>query len=183
MAQSPVEFETIIISPFKPIHCDTWVKEEEPEGTVRAINRGFAAALGEWVVVFCDEVMPRQGWADNMLRVMRHHPQGMGAFSVVPHFDFKYFGKEFSPFMFIRRERAIELGGLLDPAYHAFYADPDLSMRLYEAGGQVIHVNESVLEFYNVHDHNHAMNVSRYLKQDRETFQKRWDHLGELIDP
>lgn len=162
-----------------------WVYDPVRKGVVNAINKGVDVARGEYLFSLSDEAILGEG-------ALKH----MEAFSQLndniplltpkhyPYYPFFYYKKAFAPFPFIHRSLLDKVGYFIDPAYKAFYADPDLSMRVWEAGYCVYEV-----QYASIHHPNnmscpaHVHNVNEYLLQDRETFRKRWDHLGEFKDP
>jgi glycosyltransferase involved in cell wall biosynthesis len=178
-------FEVVVVADFPDFELSElpyvlWILQER-RGVVQAACRGFAEAVGEYVFLFNDEsvlepfaleVLRRQE-PENQILSPEHHPP----------FNFVYYGRTFLPFPFGRRRLFERLGGLLDPIYRGFYADPDLSLRALAQGVELRTVPGSVLRHVNRHDAPHMQAVSRFLESDRATFRARWDHLGEFCDP
>jgi GT2 family glycosyltransferase len=152
-------------------------------GPIDAINAGLAVATGEYIFVFNDESM----LDPEALAVLYHEATNDPAVILTPRhlppFNFSYYGRPFAAFPFVHRDVITVLGGLFDPAFHAFYADPDFSMRAHAAGIPIRTVDNAVIRHDNRHDAGHAHNVNAYLAADRETFRTRWAHLGPLIEP
>ena len=103
----------------------------------------------------------------------------------LPAFNFEYYQRPFAPFPFVHRKVIDALNGVfIDPAYKAFYADPDLSMRALTSNIPVYTCETA--EIYHPNNMScpaHVHNVNAYLDQDRATFRARWDHLGKFVDP
>lgn len=185
-AAGTIAYEIIVIADFvldgPPIkHC-TWLTRER-RGVVDALNAGMAHAQGEYVFSFNDEsVLDRNALQflydeaeDDEVRILT--PQHL------PIFNFSYYGISFAPFPFVQCELLEALGGIADPAFRAFYADPDLSLRAHAQGIPVQVVEDAIIRHCNDHDQPHHENVSTYLTADRAAFRVRWDHLGEFRDP
>lgn len=183
-----VDYEVVVVGNAFPDHCPPvslkFVYEEIPRGVVNAVNAGFAVSDGEYVCTLSDEALVRQNWASNMLRFLAGFDGDVqGCPKVVPPSPFHYFNKIFAPFPFMRRDLIEKVGGLFDQEYRSFYADPDLSMRVYANGGTVAVCEASVVYHPFINDALHQKSVQLYADQDRATFIKRWGHLGEFKDP
>lgn len=192
-ASKDVDYEVILITDFavndefmEGIAKWQIIVEKERRGNIAAIAEGYEAARGEYIFTLSDEariypdtLFQLQEFCiscnNNILCSPRH----------IPDFPFYYYGKYFAPFPFCHRSLVDRIGGVfLDTAYKSFYADPDLSMRAHEAHIPVLHCREAmILHPNNMHDPAHKHNVSAYVKADRELFRKKWDHLGEFVDP
>jgi GT2 family glycosyltransferase len=185
-AAAGISYEVIVITDGAiPPVCDQAVTlvYRERRGPIDAINAGLAVATGEYIFVFNDEstldpealaVLYREATNDPAVILTPRH---------LPTFNFSYYGRPFAAFPFVHRDVIDVLGGLFDPAFLAFYADPDFSMRAHAAGIPIRTVDNAVIRHDNRHDAGHAHNVNAYLAADRETFRMRWAHLGPLIEP
>jgi GT2 family glycosyltransferase len=84
----------------------------------------------------------------------------------------------------VHRDLVQYLGGLFDPAYKGFYADPDFSMRAHETGIPIQIVDGAILRHANnMAAHGHQENLSAYYEDDQKLFRSRWDRLGAFRDP
>lgn len=178
-----VPYEVVIVADFaQPGDVDAvWIVRER-RGTVDAINVAYAAALGSHVFLFNDEAT----LAPNALKLLYLQslttPEWLLSPRHVPAYTFQYFGKSFPPFPFAHRDVFTQLGGLLDPAFKSFYADPDLGMRAHTAGVPIGVVPEAVIWHSNGHDEVKVANLQQYMAIDQATFRARWEHLGEFRD-
>jgi GT2 family glycosyltransferase len=152
-------------------------------GVVAAVNMAYKVAKGEHLFLFNDESTLDPECLARLMRQSLLRPEAIVTVHHEPVFPFVYYGLPFAPFPFARRKVFDDLGGLLDPVYRGFYADPDLSLRAHAKHVPIVTVEDAVLRHCNEHDAPHAQSVSRYLEQDRATFRARWDHLGVFCDP
>jgi GT2 family glycosyltransferase len=180
-----LSYEVIVVADFPepaPAPClhMTWIQSDR-RGVVDAVNRAEQQATGAYWFTFNDESVLEPGAIAALYR--EASPLEILTPRHVPPFRFEYYGRPFPPFPFVDRELLRVLGGLLDPAYRAFYADPDLGMRADKMGIPVRVVDDAVIHHANNHDANHWQAVDAYLNADRATFRSRWDHLGTFEDP
>jgi GT2 family glycosyltransferase len=179
-----VACEVIVVSDFAPDKSavyDQWLQRER-RGTVDACNAACAHAYGEWIFLTNDESIIQPGAIKALLDVAWMTPYCLWAPQHVPNYDFHYFGKKFVPFPFVHRDLLDAVGGLFDPAYKCFYADPDLSLRVYEKGYTVQTIERAIVEHNNGQDEAKLQNMSQYMARDQATFRTRWGHLGEFCD-
>lgn len=178
-------YEVVVVADFKSTVDDPRVRwiQRDRYGVVDAVNVACAEARGDHWFLFNDE----STLDPKALQILHDeavaHPGQLLAPRHEPPFPFAYYGLEFVAFPFAHRSVIQQLGGLLDPAYRGFYADPDLSMRAHAQGVPVRTVDAAVIRHANKHDQPHQDSVSAYLLADRAEFRKRWDHLGEFRDP
>lgn len=188
-----IDFEIIVISPFSPFDFGfdkriVWVKRDQRDGVVAAVNAGYPHATGIWITTLSDEVRVMHGWAKNMIDFLKDQKSldVMGNFRVVEHGEhpqFLYYGMLFSIFPFLRKSLADKIGGLFDPAFGAFYADPDLGMRVWAACGKVVTCpNAFVFHPYRRDEINERSRLN-HEEKDKETFIKRWGYLEEPNRP
>lgn len=180
-----IDYEVLIVAPFGPwekYEQARWIHEKEPKGVVHAVNVAWPEVRGIWVTTFSDEARAMTGWAKNMIDFLRRqdNPRTIGNFRVIEHGEhcqFYYYGQLFATFPFARKSAIEALGGLFDPVFGAFYADPDLGMRAWERGGQVVTCpNAFIYHPYN-RDRFNKENRRKFETKDKETFQQRWGHL------
>jgi len=191
-AAGRVPYEVVIVADFDPFNLAgfsisalercTWLQRER-RGVIHAVNEACAYARGEHWFLFNDESVLDPGALELLHCESLRHTRTLLGPRHVPQFPFAYYGLEFVPFPFAHRDLIAELGGLLDPAYRGFYADPDLSMRAHARRVRVRTLPSAVIRHCNEHDFVHAQSVSMYLEDDRRTFRSRWDYLGEFKDP
>lgn len=180
-----VPYEVIVVADFPrlPEVADLPVRwiERERRGVIDAMAVAAAAAIGEYWFAFNDESVLEPGALQALAREASHleilSPRHL------PPFPFQYYGRPFAPFPFVAADLVTVLGGLLDPVYKAFYADPDLGMRADAKGIPIRVVDDAIIHHDNNHDAIHYAHVAAYLAADRATFRSRWDHLGAFEDP
>jgi hypothetical protein len=183
-AVTTVPYEVIVVADFGPEewdHC-AWIVRER-KGVIDAVNIAVAEARGEYLFLFNDESTLDPRALDLLHAEALFTPRCILTPKHIPAFGFAYYGLPFVPFPFASRRLFEEIGGLLDPAYGAFYADPDLGMRAHAHRIPMRIVEEAVIRHNNQHDEVHSASVGAYLAADRATFRTRWDHLGEFADP
>ncbi|MCK5602444.1 hypothetical protein KAR91_11255 [Candidatus Pacearchaeota archaeon] len=181
-----VEYEIIVVSPF-PFHQITkWVEDTKIEGVNRAVQKGLEVAEGEYITTLSDE----DRLTDNYLKTMLNHvaphkgelfignPVLFGGVSVGDRPAIGYFDLMFAPFPFLHRDTIEVLGGLYDPTFTSFFADPDLSLRCWAMGGEVSRCPEARLCHRHIKDDIHMNAYNKNFKKDESTFIKRWGHLG-----
>lgn len=180
-----IDYEVILVSPFdvKPHPNVVHIRETEPGGTVKATALGYQYVKGEYVITMSDDSRVTAYWLENMIAFMRPHDNEMfeGGFK---HMDSsgntsrpRYYGKPFATLPCIRKDKADELIGFFDyPYYQNGFGDPDLSLRVYRAGGTVgicPDAKISVLE-NDPDDLVNKENRRKYYERDRAAFKKRW---------
>lgn len=186
-AADGLDYEVVVVADFQPDHTyphTKWIVSER-KGPIDAIKAAYDLSEGEYVFVFNDEsqldpqalkALYYAALADPWRVLTPHH---------VPPFTFEYYGRPFAAFPFVRRDLIESLGGLFDPAYRAFYADPDFSMRAHAKRIPVETVSSATIRHTNHSDGTDvkSQNWERYFANDRATFRTRWDHLGAFRDP
>lgn len=180
-----VDYEVIVVSPFGPWEKHrnvVWVEEKERSGVVSAVISGEKKASGMYITTLSDEARVLRGWAKNMITFLRQQPdvRVIGNFRVVDfgeQMQFFYYGRLFSIFPFARKSFIDSLGGLFSSEYKAFYADPDLGVRCWESGGQVITCPNAFIQHPYILDNINRENRLLYEEDDKKTFIRRWGHL------
>ena len=187
---SGIDYEIIIISPFRPPVPCVWLKEEKPKGVNYAVERGYRRSKGEWIFVMSDEDRFTDGFLLTLYKFALPHagklfianPVLFGGVTTFDRPSIGYYGKMFAPFPFIQKESAEKLGGLYDLRYKSFFADPDLSLRCWEAGGEVRRCDKARLYHPHIEDKLHMAAKTANFDKDQKAFAARWAHLGELTD-
>ena len=188
-ASEGVNFEIITITDFPelPVTNHHMIKHvvTSRRGVTHAINHGVAAAQGDYLFSLSDEATLGRNALSALESFCKMHDNNILATPKhIPYFPFYYYGKMFAPFPFAHRSLIDKVGWFIDPAFKAFYADPDLGMRTWSLGFEVKICEEAEIYHNNNMDcPSHKHNVNEYLLHDRELFRKRWDCLGEFRDP
>jgi glycosyltransferase involved in cell wall biosynthesis len=139
-----LDHEFVVVSPTEIAgERIVWVREENPQGSIVAGNRAFAAASGDVVLVAGDDVRFSKGAIGEALTVFAEPARPTPLAVTFPHrlraLDCVWvvFGRLFPTIFAFGRADAEKAGGYLDPGYRTGCADPDLGLRIWAAGGQV----------------------------------------------
>ncbi len=182
-AAGDVPYEVIVVADFpqpSDVAC-VWILRER-QGTVDAINVASAVACGTYLFLFNDEATLDP---DALALLYRHALKVPGCLLTprhLPAYTFEYYGKPFAAFPFAHRDVFARLGGIFDPVFKAFYADPDLGMRAHAKRVPIGTVSDAILRHHNGTDDVKSYNVAHYMADDQATFRKRWAHLGVFRD-
>lgn len=184
-AANGAPYEVVVIADFPEafVHAKLQWVERARLGVVDALNAGMGVARGEYIFSFNDESQLDASALESLFVEAETQPRRILTPKHLPPFNFSYYGKMFAPFPFVHRDVLAKIGGIADPVFRAFYADPDLSLRAYACGVPVEILDKAIIRHANNHDVAHQRNVNAYLEADREVFKKRWAHLGEFCDP
>lgn len=166
------------------------ILQHEDGGTVIPTNIGFNKAVGKYVVAIADDVLVTPDWAFNMIRFMDkqahnvignfrmlRYEQGTKKVRERPMFPVTYYGKEIACFPFVRKDYPGTIGGFFDPAFSSFYADPDLSMRCWNSGGEVISCPDAFVLTDNQIDDLHKHNFNKHFEKDELEFIRRYGKI------
>ncbi len=183
-----VPYEVIFVSPEPPpSDCSenvTWI--EEPHGTGTGCNAGHAAAwkymTGDFVIpwvddhLFCDGVMALAipNYEKREAEFHRDHkdkPFVLGLRHIWPHHVGTQFGIYYAYFPIVRREY-IERVGWYDPAYRRGFADGDLALRIWAAGGRCEWSDNGLIQVDMVADNRKAGVM--FDQADMDLFVERW---------
>jgi len=186
-----VPYEVVVIADFDPFNLAgfslaalercTWIMRER-RGVINAVNEACTYARGSHWFVFNDESVLDDGALETLYVEALKSPRVLLGPEHVPHYTFQYYGRQFIPFPFAHRELFAELGGVFDPVFKSFYADPDLGMRAHAAGIQMRVVDGAIIRHNNGQDNAKVENMARYMSSDQATFRARWAHLGVFCD-
>jgi hypothetical protein len=141
------ELEVIVVAPWTPDRSFylrrgrvLWVEEANPTGCVAAHAAAFARATGELVTAWTDDHDYVEGWdaiaVENFLR--RERPPfslGLRQVSATPRVG-TVFGRYYPYFPLMRCSDVAKVGGWFDTRYTHGFSDPDLGLRVWQAGGR-----------------------------------------------
>ena len=183
-AASTVPYEVVVVADFGPDEYPhtRWIMRER-KGVIDAIDTACQASKGEYLFVFNDESRLDPNALQSLYFAALTDPWRVLTPYHMPPYSFHYYGLPFAAFPFVRRDLMEQLGGLFDPVYQGFYADPDFSMRAHAQRIPVEVLHSAVIRHDNRHDDAHQWSVNAFLEHDRAIFRSRWDHLGEFRDP
>lgn len=180
-------YEIIVVSPF-PVKGENirWIEEKHAGGCIRAFADAYEQSRGDIIVAMTDDTMALPGWLDAIDRWIiegekKYMPYCVSLNRVnVPMLGTAY-GKHYAYFPAISRRSIQAAGGLFyDPAFVGNWADPDLGMRVWEAGGRVEFCRDSYIFLVTLQAHfsEAAHKTGRYFAKDTELFCRRWGHIA-----
>lgn len=180
-----LDYETLVITTFGiKDHPNTIrVIEDKLEGTYKAVSLGYNIAKGEYVVHIPDDARATPFWLDNMLDFMVPH-NGETFEGSFRYYDSNgeghqhgYYGIHFAAFICIRKDVADRIGGLMDCSYRSFFGDPDLGLRVWHNGGQVLTCHNAWIERQDCLDDKRTHSRNLYFAHDQKVFIDRWHKI------
>jgi hypothetical protein len=179
-------YEVILVSPFEPPlgHPEVWWIKEEPDqatGCNAGHARAWACLTGDFVLPWVDDHLLTDGWDVAVLRqydrrealfhrVAPGAPFALGLRHCWPRHVGTEFGIYYPYFPFTRRSN-LERVGWFDPAYRKGFADSDLALRIWSAGGRCEWTETSQLVVH--HDDDRKAGVV-FTDADMALFLSRW---------
>jgi GT2 family glycosyltransferase len=165
------------------------VREERREGFVRAANKGFAAAGGKYLTWINDDARPLEGAFDLAIGQLQQSGADVGLVALFHRWDHpRNIAYE------LRRQRELyrlchvrgtlyanfpmglrstyERLGYFDEGYYVCAADPDLSLKCWEAGLRVEPAWGAVIEHEEHQDDRRAADGARGKIDNERLFQK-----------
>lgn len=176
------EVEIVVVAPFEvEAPFVRYVPEGTPQGNCAAHAMAWEAATGDIVVAMSDDHRPEPGWLDGLAeriaeREGRHFPFAGGlARPNVPHVGVAY-GLYYPYFPVMSRRSVAAVGGWFDRAFTAHFADPDLGLRVWRAGGRCELLSDARINAVPVSDAENAAVPfkSKAFPQDFGTFVRRY---------
>jgi hypothetical protein len=141
-------FEVIVVGPHKPrvgLKNGTlvWIEEfpEQAGGVAAAHEKAFAAITGGFVYAHADDHLLENGWDNAVLSEFavreKNGPFCLGLRHTAPHDEVHTsFGRYYANFPLMRQTDIYGVGGWLCGKFKAGYADTDLALRVWRAGGR-----------------------------------------------
>lgn len=175
------DYELLIVSPFEMVGPRVvWTNEGQPRGGVAAQRLAFERSTGQYLVWWSDDVTPAPGCLETMRRFVDAHPEPfIGSFPgrnvATGRCDsYACWGKLFAGFGMATRATIERIGGYFDTAYRYQWADPDLALRCWHAGGSVEACAAAEIRVADQEDRHKA--ISRHwLQPDFDVFFRRWN--------
>jgi GT2 family glycosyltransferase len=180
------------------LKCALIVAESFEPNISKSRNVGLGIAKGDFVVFIDDDAVARGGWVEGYVKAIEQHPEawafGGDVFDsrtspMETEFSkggISVYGKQVEvnrsndgslPSRFVRnvkgcnfavhRERVIGVGGF-DPFFAFAFDESDLMVSIHEAGGDIVHVHESVVD--HAHTPGHFRSASRFDRDWRVEF-------------
>lgn len=182
LAAGDLPLEVVVIADFPSPGHQPWIVRPRA-GVVDAVQAGVVAATGRYLFVTNDETQYEPGMLRLLYDAAEARPGCLWSPQHLPPFQFVYYDRPFAPFPFAHRDVFAQIGGVLDPVYGAFYADPDLSLRAHRAGVPVVQLDAAKIYHSNETSRaDHRAAVAQHFERDRQTFRARWDpELGSPV--
>lgn len=154
------------------------IREEQREGFVRAVNKGFAQATGRNVIWLNDDARPLPGALDSALYQLDHAPADIGMMALYHYFQsprnvayetrrngktyrlLHIRGTLYANFGMLKTEYLRSLGGF-DERFYINGADPDLSLKVWHSGKRVVQAYDALI------DHDEHPDGRRYIDMPR----------------
>ncbi len=152
-AAEGIDHEIVVVSPYEISRPGVrWVPETAPRGSIAACNLGFAQATGDVIALVADDNRLTKG----ALRLALAHlarreaacptlllgfPRRSGHLTFVGSVYGRYY-----PYFFVARPATLaRVGGAFDEGYRKHFADPDLGLRVWAAGGRCEIVTDATI--------------------------------------
>jgi GT2 family glycosyltransferase len=174
------------------------IREERREGFVRAANKGFRAARGRYLTWLNDDARPLPGAFDLALQQFetcrpdiafvamfhRWHSLKNVAYETVHRGQIYRLchvrGTLYANFPVGRREIFEQLG-YFDERYFLCAADPDLSLKAWHAGMQIVPAYGALIDHDEIEDERRAGDSIRATQDNQKLFAK-WDLPSKNLD-
>ncbi len=150
-------YEVIVVSPFEPPPYEnmTWLKETKSTGCNAAHTAAMAKVTGEFVTGWADDHIYLDGWDEIALEEFAERealfhakhpgkPFELGLRHIDPTHVGTAFGMYYPYFPFMRSSVARDLGWLTDE-YLTGFADGNLAMSVWNAGGRCEWISQGVI--------------------------------------
>ncbi len=152
-AAEGIDHEIVVVSPYEVSRPGVrWVAETAPRGSIAACNLGFANATGDVIALIADDNRLTKGALRLALAQLARReaacptlllgfPRRSGHLTFVGSVYGRYY-----PYFFVARPSTLErAGGAFDEGYRKHFADPDLGMRVWAAGGRCEIVTDATI--------------------------------------
>jgi GT2 family glycosyltransferase len=167
------------------------IRESQREGFVRAANKGFRAAVGRHLTWLNDDARVRPGTLDAAVHQMDNAPKGVAFVAMFHawhsmrnvayelHQDGRTYrlchvrGTLYANFPVGRRE-TFERLGYFDERYFVAGADPDLSLKAWDAGMSVAPGYGTMIDHDEFSDLRRVADTERY-RDDNEKLFAKWN--------
>ncbi|AVT78134.1 hypothetical protein RPPS3_40720 [Rhodopseudomonas palustris] len=176
-----VDYEIVVVSPFvvsgpRVVH----VQEIERRGVIHAMNEAYRHASAPIVLLWSDDARPLEGSLARMLDfvLQQAEPALAGFRKRAPggreSEQWSVYGHLYVGWLCASKASIEAAGGLFDPEFRNYWADPDLSLRIHEIGGRVAICPDAWLEIDQAADEVKQSNLSGSFEKDTETFFGKW---------
>lgn len=167
----------------------TIIREEKRQGFVRAANRGFRAATGRHLIWLNDDARPLPGALDNAIEQLQHSGNSVGLLALFHRWNLMrniayetihdglhyrvlhVRGTLYANFALGLRETYERLG-YFDERFYVCAADPDLSLKCWDANLRVEPAWGSIIEHLEHQDGRRAADSDIGMEDNRKLFAK-----------
>lgn len=172
-----VDFEVVVVSPFEVQRPRVvWVREDQPRGNAPAHAEAFRHATGDLVVAMSDDTVPVPGWDGVAVANFTARERGSDPFCLGLTPSSRYVGTVFGiyyPFFPMARRAPLAALGYYAEAYQAHFADADLALRIWSAGGRC-EFSERPLIALDTNNVRAGTRKGKAMAADMATFVQRW---------
>ena len=179
-----VDYEIVVVSPFeirgpRIVH----VLEEEPLGNCSAHAAAYEASSGEYIITFTDDIIPTAGWLDGLPELLQAREAEHFPFCGGMHrANWLIFGTVYGlyyPYFPVLSRRSVEaIGGYFSRDYQAHFGDPDLAMRVWDAGGRCeLMPGVKIYALHQLDQTDVAFHKRTSGARDMAAFQARWAEM------
>src|SRR5262249_39489544 len=157
------------------------VPEEERRGVIRAVNAAYANTSAEYIAVWSDDASPDFQCLGKMLDFLKtKNGPVIGSFrkrnaNGKELEQWSVYGRLYGSWLCASRQTLDAVGGLFDPGYKNFWADPDLSLRVWTNNGTVEVCRDAWILVEQIVDQVKADNLSSSFEDDTNFFLNRWN--------
>jgi GT2 family glycosyltransferase len=165
------------------------VREERREGFVRATNKGFAAAEGKYLTWINDDARPLDGAFDSAIEQLQRCDPSVGLVAMFHQWNHPrniayqlHRGRRVYRLCHVRGtlyanfpmglRSTYQRLGFFDEGYYVCAADPDLSLKCWDAGLRVEPAWGAAIEHEEHHDGRRAADSARGQLDNQRLFQK-----------
>jgi hypothetical protein len=186
------ELEIIVVSPFEVLHRNViWLKDKKRDGCNSAHFEASKVATGDFIAAWADDHLLIDNWDDLIIEtflqrevVINNWPFLLGQRQrVVAQHVGTVFGIYYPYFPVMRTEDIKHIGGWLSPDYKHGFGDPDLALRVWQAGGRAEWMEIPTVDVITEEDNARHRERGQVLDSDMKIFLERWaPHYGAEYD-
>lgn len=166
-----------------------WVREDKRQGFVRAANKGFLIAEGQFITWLNDDARPLPGSYANAIEQLKNGPDGLIAMyhrwksprniACEKSIDGSAYqlchvrGTLYANFA-LARQQTFDRLNYFDQRYRFYGADPDFSLKAWHAGIPVIPAESSFID-HDQHEDQRRSADAEQARRDNEKLFAKWD--------
>jgi len=181
-----VDYEIIVVSPFKVEGKNVKWIEDRKLGSVFATNLAYYYSNSNYLMYYSDKVIPTKNCLTAMLNYVKLNVEPfIGAFKMVrPNGQeigaFKCYNKLYACYGCMSKKTVRLIGGFFDIYFLHSWADIDISLRCWEAGGKVEVCQNAIVKPIPLKDKVYKDHRNQTWNKDVEYFLSKWHNkLGE----